>query len=63
MQSVYSCETLEIKDDIRHVKILWMGTIYGVKVGSHDPFFNPIMFLALSHLKEMLTPVTNFFAI
>ena len=35
----------------------------GVKVGSHDPFLDPIIFLALalSQLIEILIRMTNFF--
>ena len=32
-----------------------------VKVGSHDPFLDPIIFLSLYQLIEMLIRITNFF--
>ena len=36
-------------------------TIIDVKVGSHDPFFYAIIFMALFQLIEMLIRITNFF--
>ena len=34
-----------------------------LKVGSHDPFYDPMIFLALFQLKEMLICIINFFQI
>ena len=34
-----------------------------VKVSSHDPFFYPIVFLALFKLMELLVHIINFFEI
>ena len=52
---------IQWNDDAIRIAVEWKNWITSVRVGSHDPFLDPVIFPALFQPIEMLIHIINFF--